>query len=334
MFKVSDIKRVHLEISSVCNARCPGCPRNLFGYPFNNGYIEHNMSLNEAKTIFKDIIKQLTYIRINGNFGDAVSNNSTPDIVEWMLKENSGLNIVISTNGSAQNKRFWERLGKTGITVEFDIDGFNGTHELYRQDTNFNTIITNAKTFINFGGVATGKFIDLGYNSAQFDDLHKMLMEIGFQQFNKISNPREDFSSYDKKGNLVFKLTRDEPTIFQELNTRKNNDLMLEDITVDKNPTSCINCEVKQTKEIYISSIGDVYPCCYLGFEPKTYGKGKYHQAANAQFNAWLAKNNALKYSMIDCIEWFNQVEESWNKQTFNEGRLVICNDVCGVDNV
>jgi MoaA/NifB/PqqE/SkfB family radical SAM enzyme len=331
MFKVSDIKRVHLEISSVCNARCPGCPRNLFGYPFNNGYIEHNMSLDEAKTIFKDIIKQLTHIRINGNFGDAVSNNSTPDIVEWMLEENSGLNIVISTNGSAQNKRFWERLGKTGITVEFDIDGFEGTHELYRQDTNFNKIITNSKIFIDSGGIATGKFIDLGYNSDQFDDLRKMLLGIGFQQFKKINNPREDFSSYDKNGNLVFILNRNEPTIFKELETRKSNDLILEDIINDKRPCQCINCEVKQSKEIYI---GDVYPCCFLGFEPKTYGKGKYHQAANAQFNSWLTKNNALKYSIHECITWFSQVEDSWNKKTFEEGRLVICNDVCGVDNV
>jgi len=334
MFKVSDIKRVNIEISSVCNARCPGCPRNLFGYPFNNGYIEHNMSLDEAKTIFKDIIKQLTHVSINGNFGDAVSNNNTPDIVEWMLRKNPNLSITISTNGSAQNKMFWERLGKTGITVEFDIDGFHKTHELYRQDTNFNTIITNVETFINAGGTAIGKFIDLGYNSAQFNDLHKMLLEIGFQRFDKINNPREDFSSYDKKGNLVFKLTRNEPTIFEELNARKNNDLILEDITDNKQPKSCIKCEVKQTKEIYISSTGDVYPCCYLGLEPKTYGKGKYHQAANAQFNTWLTRNNALKYNMEECIKWFDQVEDSWNKQTFSKGRLVICDDNCGADNV
>lgn len=330
MLKVSEIKRVHLEISSICNARCPGCPRNLFGYPFNNGYIEHNMTLDEAKAIFKDIIKQLDFIRINGNFGDAVANNATPDIVEWMIEQNPGLHVVISTNGSAQTSQFWQRLGKAGIVVEFDIDGLEDTHHLYRQDTSYTTILSNAKTFISAGGEATGKFIDLGYNTHQFSSLRNKLLEIGFVSFKKIDNPREDFSSYDKKGNLVFKLNRVEPTIFEELEFRRNNDLILEDITQDKQVKSCVNCEVKSNREIYISSVGDVYPCCYLGFEPKTYGKGKYHQAANSQFNSWLDRNNAVKYSIHECVNWFNQVEASWNKQSYEEGRLVICDDVCG----
>lgn len=330
MLEVSDIKSVHLEISSICNARCPGCPRNLFGYPFNNGYIEHNMTLAEAQSIFKDIIKQLTYVRINGNFGDAVANNNTPAIVEWMLDMNPLLRITISTNGSAQNKQFWERLGNAGITVEFDVDGISDTHALYRQDTNYDTILENAKTFIDSGGNAIGKFIDLGYNTHEFEKLKETLLEIGFTKFNKISNPREDFSSYDKKGNLVFELNRNEATIFDELEFRKNNDLALEDITHDKQVKSCVNCEVKTRHEIYVSSVGDVYPCCYLGFEPKTYGKGKYHQAANSQFNSWLTRNNAVKYSMHECIEWFNRVEDSWKEQSYEEGRLVICDDVCG----
>lgn len=330
MFKVSDIKCVHLEISSICNARCPGCPRNVFGYPFNNGYIEHNMTLDEAKVIFKDIIKQLTHISINGNFGDAVANNATPDIVEWMLSQNPGLHINISTNGSAQTTRFWQRLGEVGVVVEFDIDGFEDTHHLYRQDTSYTTILNNAKTFISAGGKATGKFIDLGYNTHQFNALKDNLLDIGFISFSKIQNPREDFSSYDKKGNLVFELNRSEPTIFDELELRRNNNLILEDIIQNKTVKGCVNCEVKSNREIYISSVGDVYPCCYLGFEPKTYGKGKYHQAANSQFKTWLTRNNALKYTIDECIEWFNQVEDSWNKRSYEDGRLVICDDVCG----
>ena len=332
MLTVNEIKRIHLEISSICNARCPGCPRNLFGYPFNNGYIEHNMTLSESRIILKDIIKQLIQVRINGNFGDAVANNDTPAIVNWMLEQNPELDIIISTNGSAQNKQFWTQLGNAKINVEFDIDGFEDTHSLYRQDTNFNTIINNAKIFIDAGGTATGKFIDLGYNTHQFTQLHDFLIELGFTRFMKINNPREDFSSYDKKGNLTFELNRNELTVFEELETRKNNDLILEDITISKQPKSCINCEVARSKEIYISSVGDVYPCCYLGFEPKTYGKGKYHQAANSQFKTWLTRNNAIKYSISECIEWFNQVEDSWTKQTYKEGRLVICDDVCGKD--
>lgn len=330
MLKLSEIKRVHLEISSVCNARCPGCPRSLFGYPHNNGYIEHNMTLNEAKVIFKDIIKQLTHVRINGNFGDAVSNNDTPAIVEWMFEQNPSLYIQISTNGSAQNAKFWERLGKTNVAVEFCIDGLENTHSIYRQDTDFNKIILNAETFIAAGGVATCKMVIFDHNRHQIDEVKKLVLGKSFLRFTAIPNSREQFSSYDKKGNLAHVIHFTEPTIFKELNVRNNTDVLLEDIIKNKTVKSCINCVTKSLSEIYISSVGDVYPCCFLGFEPKTYGRGRYYQAANSQFKDWLTRNNAVKYTIDECIEWFNQVEDSWKKQSYEGGRLVICDDACG----
>jgi hypothetical protein len=63
---------------------------------------------------------------------------------------------------------------------------------------------------------------------------------------------------------------------------------------------------------------------------PNSYGAGQYHEAANAQLIPLIAKNNALKYSLEECVNWFTQVEKSWNIPTFEQGRLVICNDVCG----
>ena len=51
MIKYADIRHVELELSSHCNARCPLCPRNLFGYTYNTGYIVKHLTLNEVKTI-------------------------------------------------------------------------------------------------------------------------------------------------------------------------------------------------------------------------------------------------------------------------------------------
>ena len=48
LYAVEDIRQVHLEISSECNATCPQCPRNLCGYPHNDGYEEHSMTVAEA----------------------------------------------------------------------------------------------------------------------------------------------------------------------------------------------------------------------------------------------------------------------------------------------
>jgi hypothetical protein len=45
-----------------------------------------------------------------------------------------------------------------------------------------------------------------------------------------------------------------------------------------------------------------------------------------------IKNNNALELSLEECIQWFNRVEESWSKDTFENGRLVCCNDNCGFD--
>ena len=83
MYAIQDIEAVHLEISSECNAACPKCPRNLCGYPHNDGYEEHAMTLVEAQRIFSPtFLRQLRKLLINGNFGDIVMNPDALEIVE------------------------------------------------------------------------------------------------------------------------------------------------------------------------------------------------------------------------------------------------------------
>ena len=52
MINYSDIKNCEIELSSFCNAECPLCPRNLFGYPYNSGYTVRHLTLDNIKTIF------------------------------------------------------------------------------------------------------------------------------------------------------------------------------------------------------------------------------------------------------------------------------------------
>jgi hypothetical protein len=86
----------------------------------------------------------------------------------------------------------------------------------------------------------------------------------------------------------------------------------------------------QELKEIYIAATGEVYPCCWTGMSPNTFGHGQYHQAANAQLIPLIAKNNALEYELKDCIDWFNNIKQSWQIGNYHNGRLVICDDNCG----
>lgn len=334
MLDYSQIIDVHLEISSLCNATCPLCPRNLYGHPYNNGFPELNLTLENAKKIFpEEFLLQLKTIYINGNYGDIVMNPDGADIVDYFKSVNSNLKITISTNGSARSKDFWQQLAKSGAEVLFCLDGLDDTHKLYRQNTMWDVIIKNAKEFISAGGKATWKMIRFDHNAHQTGQCKILSKQLGFSNFLIINDGRDNGPVFNKQGDLTHVIGNytgdtDFKTIFFK---RKNDDVLLEDIVPDRTPKKTIHCVAKLKRSIYISANGDVSPCCWLGFHPKTYGKGSYHQAANQQISPLMEKYNAVEYNIRDCVAWFNQVENSWRKDTYENGRLVICDDVCGI---
>ena len=332
MYQFDQIRHVHLEISTLCNASCPWCPRNFWGYPFNGGYPETNLTLDAAKKIFSpDFLKQLHHIDINGNFGDAVMNIETPDIVEYFRTNNPQLQISISTNGGARNKVFWQRLAAAGAVVSFDLDGLEDTHHLYRQNTVWKTVIGNAKIFIKSGGRAIWKMIKFDHNLHQIESCKKLSQDLGFYRFNLVDDNRNTAPVFNKQGQLTHTLGKYQgETSFSILfHKKQTDDVLLEDIVGDRTPCK-IKCQVKSTRSLYISANGDVSPCCWTGLYPTTYGKGQYHQAANLQIKNIAKENNALEYSLEHCIRWFDNLEKSWDIPSFEQGRLVICNDVCG----
>ena len=333
MIEYHDIQDVHLEISSLCNASCPWCPRTFWGYPYNSGYPEVNLSLEQAKTIFQpEFLLQLTSIQINGNFGDIVMNPEGPNIVDYFFSVNPKLFISISTNGAARNNKFWNQLAQTPVTVLFCLDGLEDTHHLYRQNTAWSTVIQNAQTFISAGGTAVWKMIEFEHNRHQIDACRKLSQQLGFAKFELVNDGRNTAPVFNNHGELTHVLGNytGEKNFEVLFHNKKTDQILLEDITIDRIPAKSISCQTKNLKSIYISATGDVSPCCYTGFYPKTYGAGQYHEAANAQLIPLIAKNNALKYSLEECVAWFKSIENSWKISDYEQGRLVICDDVCG----
>jgi sulfatase maturation enzyme AslB (radical SAM superfamily) len=289
------------------------------------------MSLNEAQKIFtKDFLSQINEIYVNGNFGDAVMNAETIPILTYFRNHNSKLQISLSTNAGARDKEFWQALAKLDVTVIFCIDGFEDTHSLYRQNTLYSTVIRTAGIFIAAGGNAVWKMIEFEHNQHQWDRAKDRAKELGFKKFQLVNHGRDQAPVYNNNGQLNHVIGNPTNTDFKILfDSRKTDEVLLEDIITERSPCT-ISCQVQKSKSIYISSTGDVYPCCFLGFNPKEYGHGNYHQAANAQITPLIKNNNALENSLESCISWFVEIENSWKIPTFQQGRLVICNDVCG----
>ena len=71
--KYEDIRRVSVEITSRCNAACPQCPRT--GNPILPGA---ELKMHDIERIFpKEFCSQLDLVYMCGNYGDAMTSNTT-----------------------------------------------------------------------------------------------------------------------------------------------------------------------------------------------------------------------------------------------------------------
>ena len=202
MIEYKDIRSVHLEISTRCNAACPECPRNFHGVDIIDNYPICDMSLLQAQKIFTpELLQQLDNILINGNYGDFITAKDGLAIVEYFKEQNPNLRIEISTNASGR-PNWWERLGELGTIVDFRIDGLADTHHLYRQYTDWHLIMNNAKKFIASGGHAVWSWIPFKHNKHQQDLAETLSKDMGFEKFWVVDAGRDTGPVFDRDRKL------------------------------------------------------------------------------------------------------------------------------------
>jgi len=343
MYAFEDIKHVHLEISSKCNAECPLCPRSFFGYPIDRRYFpEHNMTVEEARKIFPpEFVRQLKWIEICGNFGDLVMNPYTVEICEYFKSENRSVVIEAHTNAGGRDSKFWQDLARLRVLVYFDLDGLEDTHAIYRKNTVFATVMKNAQTFIKAGGYATWKMIKFEHNQHQIQECERLSSELGFSHFILIDNGRDCGPSFNREKKIEFFFKPDQwharkvPTDFDILydghfdpaHTQSSYEKYKKQTSSKR-----IECRAIQDKSIYVSSIGEVFPCCWTGMHPRTFTNNSDHGFGMNQIKNLMAGNNALENDLRDCVKWFDSVEENWHQSSYGEGRLIVCDMACGKD--
>jgi len=136
------IKYIDFELSSICNAGCPVCPRREGGNytSFHQTY----WTFEEVKRVLDiELIKQLDGFTVCGNFGDGMGNPDIVKICEWILQVNSECRIHINTNGGLGNLDYYTELGKLGAILVFGIDGYEDKNELYRVNAKWDKVYTN-----------------------------------------------------------------------------------------------------------------------------------------------------------------------------------------------
>lgn len=310
-----EINHLHLELSSLCNARCPLCPRNFQGYPVNMGYTETNLSLADfKKTFVPPRLGRVHQTVINGNFGDFVMNPESVDIVKYLRRSRHSMDIRIHTNGSARDRQFWSTLGNIGVTILFGIDGLGDTHTLYRQDTNFDNIIRNAETFIKAGGNAIWCINQFDHNRSQLPEIHALAKKIGFSEVVVRPTQRDNGPVYNRQGQKVTKIRTDWDwpdqidKSFVDLKIAQENSKPLK----IRNAVQ-ISCWAIRERSVYMAADGHVYPCCWTGHNPSEFVSNNGVSSWNKELNKYVKHNHAPTVGIEAALDWFDDLSKSWN---------------------
>ena len=244
-FNIANVKVLHLEPSSRCNAACPQCDR----YTNSGEILNPKITIKDLKleTIKEkltiDFVANLNKMFMCGNYGDPAAHRDPISIYEWFREINQTITLGMNTNGGLRNAQFWTKLGKM-LSRErdycvFSIDGLEDTNHLYRRNVNFNKVIINVKEFIAAGGRAHWDMLVFKHNEHQVDDCMRLAKKLGFVAFRAKVSKRFTYKPIDGL---------EPPEVYQHNATYGN-----------------IDCFALAEKSIFMNYMGELQPCCWLG---------------------------------------------------------------------
>lgn len=391
-WNTASLSEMHIELSSYCNAACPGCPRYFVGSTIVKPDLElAQISIDQFKEWFNpDIIKQLKSIMFCGTIGDPMMAKDVNKILDYIFENNPNINVRLHTNGGIRSESNWSHLGLISkrfdhrLQIVFSIDGLEDTNHLYRRNVDWHTLMRNVKAYIGAGGYALWDYLIFKHNENQLEEAENFSKELGFKEFCK--KRALGFDAWDGSGNLWRKAVLNkeglfdywiDPPINTEYRNNTTNQSVIEpdvindvssmadpivykkvmtdphqevikfydgknfekkpiDFTVSNNKN--ISCKSKKwngLKEIFVSSTGHVYPCCYVGtianmtttsidyvqFQKKFKDHGKDYFDLKQYSLKEIFDNNHLNLLYAN----------SWDKK--DDDKLIYCANTCGENN-
>jgi len=341
---IKNIKKVELEITSNCNASCPGCARTQHPEHLN---IE-TFGLSDLKRIFpsREYIEGKQF-KFCGVLGDPAFNPECVDMVDYLTA--NGAYCQLSTNGGIQTAEWWTRLGQiskqTGLVdTVFCVDGHKKTNHIYRVNTVFEVIDRNMTAYSKAGGVGTWMFIIFDHNESELEIAEAHANSLGFKFATRtgMRNSLHDWTAQIKKkenGKLVQKEVvitttgdkehskKDKIKELDNFITAYKTNMLDEEV---KNKVlSSIKCKLVHEGEFFIASNQTLWPCCFL-WDSNFKNKENIVEKLAEYGNEW----NSLKHHTIDEIlahPWFAEIlGASWDPE--HNKHFTRCIRTCAYD--
>ena len=334
------IKKIELEITSDCNAACPGCARTL-----------NADKLKIQRFGFEDIIRLFpTEEHIRGRefkfcgvLGDPALNKECVQMVDYLVA--NGGYCELSTNGGFQTADWWTALGNIAnespgrVHIHFCVDGHKETNHIYRVNTNFKVIERNMKAFSDAApkNSATWIYIIFDHNEHELETAKAHAKELNFE-FATRTGMRNSYHDWvaqlgkkNKKQEQIITTTGEKEHSKKEV--VKELDRFIEEYktsTVDedkiKEVTDSIVCKYIHEGEIFIASDLTMWPCCFLWDSAFKNKEGIVDKLAQFDPN-W----NSLRHHSIQEVmqhEWYDKLlTASWHP--YHNMHLARCIKTC-----
>jgi len=362
---------LQFEISNVCNAACPGCVRNNIDYPIgykpgDNITIANIQSVVNDKIgapeylnldIFKSIFKSkrlntLRAIEFIGTIDDPLAHPEFLQILEFLrdnIKKTKWVRgdgtkyfkpkIVIHTNASLRTPEYFAQMadilndyGTDRYSFNFSIDGLEDTNHLYRRNTHWDKIMSNASAFINAGGKAIWQYLIFEWNKHQTEDAKQLARNMNFVEFKS----RFDRSGLDSQrlGNTIRLLNNIDWT-GKRLSAEEK--LVSLGNQYEDRVMQGVNCQFRQNKTYFINFLGQLLPCCFLNNNKYTLFNGYQEDPLQQRFEEHYNKDwNSLYHHTFDEIlqhEFYTQdlvhsFDSIWHG-VGNKDRIMKCTATC-----
>lgn len=277
-----NLHNIKVEITSYCNAACPGCIRNETGGKLIDTLELNHMSLDLWTRIMSEDTKniRLKEILFDGNVGDFCMHPRAIEFIYPIIENHLETEIHINTNGGARNEQFWSDLGTVlsdvNHRINFAIDGLEDTHHIHRRRTTYEVVTRNMKAFIDAGGRANWVFTAFDHNTHQVKEARKRSVDLGCAWFQLRHSCIPGEELYTKTDNEEY-----------EIGTETIYDLeeFLEKFAEEKWKIFNIGEEVEspctayREQQIQIDWKGNLWPCSYI------YSTEVAHQLSTSPFH-------------------------------------------------
>ena len=241
---LTHIKEIHIEPTSLCNAECPQCARNVLGEGLNPNIHLNSLDIDFFERTFdKDNLKNINKIFFCGNVGDPCATPDLLKILQYLKIQKKDLVLGLNTNASLKRPEWFAQLGKilSGPLdyVVFSIDGLEDTNHIYRRNTNFKKIMDNARAYIATGSSAHWDMLVFEHNRHQVEECKERAREMGFNWFRSKATDRWD----------IYPQSVIKPAEHHE--------------DVDYT-TAQPECEKDRDSSIFLDYTGQWWPCCHM----------------------------------------------------------------------